>query len=370
MKSLKKSPISLFIPMLNGGGAQRVVVNLANALVELTDRPIHIVLVRKEGEFLGDLCSEVTIVDLKCRRTALAVLHLWKYLRQVQPITLMSSMNYVNIIAVVAYILAGKPGRLVLREATVIKADRKTPSLRHKALIFFMRMTYRHASALVANSEDTLKALVDAGVRLPSDKFVIGNPVMLPTVQSPGYLLPGGKPYICAVGRLVHLKGFDFLIEAFAKSKYQDLNLVILGQGPMHDSLLSLAQSLNIADRVHLLGFINPPASVMQNAQALVLSSRWEGFGNVLVEALALGIPIVSTDCPGGVRTILMDGCLGKIVPIDDLDAMAKAIDDTIFNPCGSPEDRKSRARDFDPTRITKEYLNRVLLPPANGYEN
>jgi len=118
---MKEQVISFFIPALNGGGAQKVVVNLANALVELTDRPIHIVLARAEGEFIDEVRPEVKIIDLGKRRASRSIPALARYLRQVRPAVLCSSLNYANVCAAIAWQLAGRPCRLVVREDNVVR---------------------------------------------------------------------------------------------------------------------------------------------------------------------------------------------------------------------------------------------------------
>lgn len=361
-----KRPIAFFIPALNGGGAQRVVVNLANALVDLTDHPIHVVLIRKEGPFLTELHPNVTIVELKGSRTLTAILSLSIYLKRRKPAVLMASMNYVNVAAVFAHRLAGQPCRLVVREANVLAPKGSRANVRSHVVQLLMRLSYQLATELVANSEDTLSSLKHAGVSLPANCQVIGNPVTLPKLEGyQGYKAPRNVPYICAVGRLAHQKGFDVLLRALAASGNQNLHLIILGEGPLRDPLMEQARALGLEDRFHLPGFLNPPTEVMQNAKAFILSSRWEGFGNVLVEALALGVPIVSTDCPGGPREILAGGRYGLLVPVDDVTALAEAIQQTLENPVATPEAQRERADTYSPIRIAQEYLDRALLPES-----
>ncbi len=359
-----RRPIAFFIPALNGGGAQRVVVNLANALVQLTNRPIHVVLVRREGQFLSELRPEIKVFSLGKRHTVLSLVSLAVYLRKERPAVLMSSMNYVNIAAVLAHYLAGRPGRLVLREANVFAPKYAQLGLRTRVLRMLMKLSYRFADGLIANSQDTMRSLLHNGITLPNNSVVIGNPVILPDAEArEGIPQITDSPYICAIGRLVPQKGFDFLLKGLAACKNKDLHVVILGEGPLRETLLRQARSLGLQDRLHLPGFINPPTDVLLKSKAFVLSSRWEGFGNVIVEALSLGVPVISTTCPGGPREILDYGRYGELIPIDDIGALASAIEGAVECPIVSPDERRKRAREYAPDSIVETYLARVLGP-------
>ena len=362
-------PIALFIPTLNGGGAQRVIVNLANALVDLTDHPVHLVLVRAEGVFLKDVRPEVYIRDLNKKRTLSAIPALARYLRSERPVVLMARMNYVNIVATISWLFAGKPSRLVVSEATVVRPlsgslpRRMWSWLLRKA----MKFTYRQADCVVANSIATAKTLCSYGIMDYDSIVTIYNPVLdeklKKQIDTP-FLFSGyrhNQNLICAIGSLHPKKGFDCLLNAVAKLHNKNVDLVILGEGPLRAQLVAQARDLGIRERVHLPGFVLNSMHVLKKSNLFVLSSRWEGFGNVLVEALAVGIPIVSTDCPGAPRELLCDGKLGHLVPVDDPKAMAKAITEALYFPKGTPQARRKRALDFKAPVIAKQYLRQAF---------
>ncbi len=361
-------PIAFFIPALNGGGAQKVVVNLANVLPELTDCPIHVVLARKEGEFIDELRSDVQVIDLATKRASRSFFALARYMRRHKPQVLMSSMNYVNIICMLAALLAKRPCRIVLREATVVLPHSGSLFVRFRKnrLIYLMRFFYPLADAIIANSQETLNSMEQAGIRVRNKSAVIGNPITIPPrdiePRSLEWLPYPRPPFICSVGRLAEEKGYDTLLSAFARLQNGRLHLVILGEGELRESLTRQAEELGIKERVHMPGFVQNPMAVVRNAEAFVLSSRWEGFGNVLVEALATGIPVVSTDCPGAPRDILENGTHGHLVPYDDPDSMAEGISRALEHPAGTPESRTARAADFSAEKIAREYLDRALL--------
>ena len=360
-------PISLFIPGLNGGGAQKVVVNLANALLELTDHPVHVVLARKEGAFLDELRPSVHVVDLGTRRASRSVWALTRYMRRERPKAVVSSLNYANVICVMAGLLAGKPCPVIVREDNVVR--RPSGSLksrfRGKIQIQLMKIFYPRADKVVAISDAVLQTLEAAGIKVNEIAVVIGNPITTaPTdtgALSLQYLPVPRPPFLCSVGRLTEQKGFDTLITAFAKLKDTRLQLVILGEGELRDALHRQVGELRIKDRVYMPGFVKNPMAVVRKAEAFVMSSRWEGFGNVLVEALSTGVPVVSTDCPGAPRDILENGAHGHLVPYDDPEALAVGISMALDQPAGTPEGRKARANDFSAEKIARKYLECIL---------
>ena len=371
------SPIGFFIPGLNGGGAQKVVVNLANALVDLTGRSVHIVVARAEGEFLAEVRPEVEIVDLGKGRASRAIPALARYLRQVQPAVLCSSLNYANVCAAVAWQLAGRPCRLVVREDNVVLEPRGDlwSFLQSSFTQRLMRILYPRTSAVVAISNAVAGTLADRKICPKSHIRVIGNPITVkasPETSSVEAALPElrDRGYICAIGRLAEQKGFDVLLRAFAQMGDEKPDLVILGEGPLRAELSTLADRLGIADRVHMPGFVSAAERVLSKASLFVLSSRWEGFGNVLVEALATGIPVVSTDCPGAPRALLRDGGLGHLVPVDKPEALAEAITEALHSPRGTRKARQERGREFAAPAIARQYLEEAFELEATASDS
>jgi glycosyltransferase involved in cell wall biosynthesis len=211
-------------------------------------------------------------------------------------------------------------------------------------------------------SQGVAKNLVDMG--LPSEKIeVIYNPIVTPELSEKlqeslnhPWFLPGQPPVILGVGRLQKQKDFPTLIHAFAKVRQQQpLRLMILGEGSERSNLESLVQELGIAKDVVFPGFVANPYAYMAQAAVLVLSSAWEGFGNVLVEALAAGTPIVSTDCESGPAEILANGQYGKLVPVGNAEDMAKAIA-AILEDTPDGEVLKQRANEFSLEKALTKY--------------
>jgi glycosyltransferase involved in cell wall biosynthesis len=226
-----------------------------------------------------------------------------------------------------------------------------------------VRKFYPAADAVIAVSTgiaDDLKHVIGLNGTKVS---IIHNPVITdaiaPLREAPAdhpWFTDGGPPIVIGVGRLTTQKGFDDLIRAFALVRARRAaRLVILGTGRDHDQLTALVHELGLAEVVDLPGWVANPHAYMARANVFVLSSRYEGFGNVLVEALASGCPIVATDCVGGPADILEGGRFGHLVPVGDLEAMAEAILEALDAPADVDALRR-RAMDFHVDRIVERY--------------
>jgi glycosyltransferase involved in cell wall biosynthesis len=181
-----------------------------------------------------------------------------------------------------------------------------------------------------------------------------------------------GRPVVVAAGRLSYEKGFDLLVRAHAEVRGRGFDHVlrIIGDGPARDQLVALARSLGVADTIELTGFLKDPQPWIASADLFVLSSRYEGTGGlVLFEALAHGVPVVATDCETGPRRVLLDGALGALVPVEDVEAMSNAIAGHLLDP-GALRARAQggpgRARDFDAGRAAVQ-LRDIVEALAQG---
>jgi glycosyltransferase involved in cell wall biosynthesis len=161
---------------------------------------------------------------------------------------------------------------------------------------------------------------------------------------------------VLGVGRLSAQKNFSMLIRAFARLSRPHSRLLILGEGPEREPLQRLAAELGVAERVQLAGFVTNPFPYFARCSAFVLSSRWEGFANVVIEAMACGAPVVATDCPGGPADLLQGSGFGRLVPVDDIAAMAEAIGRTLDEPADR-ETIRARAEAHSIRRTARRYL-------------
>ena len=293
-----------------------------------------------------------------------AVPALARYLRRARPDVLLSATTPLNVAAVSAKYLSGTPVRLVISqhnpvsETIAFRQYRSAPVMAH-----LVRKFYPAADAVVAVStgiaEDLEKVIGLNGTKVR----IIHNPVITNAIEplrgAPAehpWFHDGGPPIVLAAGRLTTQKGFDDLIRAFALVRARRAaRLLILGSGRDHDGLIELVHEQGLDDVVDLPGWVANPHAYMARANLFVLSSRYEGFGNVLVEALACGCPIVATNCVGGPADILEGGRFGRLVPVGEIEAMAQAILEALEAPADVAALRR-RAMDFHVDRIVERY--------------
>jgi len=366
--------LSLFVPTLDGGGAERVMVNLAGSFAE-KDLRVDLVLVRAEGPYLSEVSEGVRVVDLRASRTMLALAPLVRYLRREKPVALLSTLNDANIIALCCRRLAGVRTRLVVRQANMVSiAALNARTVRERVMPHLMNRCYRWADAVIAVSKGVAEDLV-ATLGLPVEKIrVIYNPAVATVMSAKAeqslekhWYSPGQPPVVLGVGRLVQQKDFCTLIRAFARvRKERRARLMILGEGQERPRLEALVRELGLEEDVALPGFVENPHQHMMRAGVFVLSSRWEGFGNVLLEAMAMGTSVVSTNCPSGPAEILEDGKWGKLVPVGSSESLAAAICSTLDDP-PDPEGLLRRTMDFSLERIVDRYLEVLLGEDRSG---
>lgn len=345
--------LTIFLPSLAGGGAERAFVNVANGLVE-RNVEVVVVLASATGPYLDDLSPAVHILDLNCRSVVAAIPGLVQHLLGERPDTLLAAMNHANIAAALAWRLARSSARLVLSEQIHVSSlFAEINGLSMFITRRLMRLVYPWAARIVAISDGVAADLITT-FGLDSKKItVIYNPVINQRLLSQSiapphhpWLLESHSPVILAIGRLVLQKDFVTLIRAFKLVRNQrPARLIIFGDGPLREELLALARHLGVEQDISLPGFLANPFSELGAADLFVLSSRFEGLANVLIEAIACGIPVVSTDCPSGPHEILEGGRWGQLVPIGDPAAMAKAIEIALDDP--APIDVRIRAKDF-----------------------
>lgn len=353
---------------MRGGGAERSMANLATGLSQLGVK-VDLVLGRVEGPFLAGVPRGVRIIDLHGQRASTSLIGLVRYLRRERPVSLLSTMTHTNLVAVLARRISRVPCRLILREATplTISAD-NAGSMRGKVLPYLACLLYRDADGIVAISNGVASNLIDQ-VRIPPGHVqVIHNPVIPQGISAMSNepivhrFLKTGSPIILGAGRLTKAKDFGTLISSFFLVRQQiAAKLIILGEGEERVHLENHVKALGLTDDIDFPGFVSNPYAYMAKAKIFAQSPLWEGFGNVLAEAMACGTPVVSTNCPGGPRDILENGRWGTLVPCGDPQALADAILNTLSAPAPS-EALKQRAREFTIEAASELYL-RVLTP-------
>jgi glycosyltransferase involved in cell wall biosynthesis len=401
------SHIALFMPSLGGGGVERVMLNLAGAFIERGSR-VDLVVYRAEGPYQDRLPAQLNLVALRAALPGWARLlilaadpkglqpllrpvllplkgvkqfrylpDLARYLRREHPQVLLSALTKPNLMAVWARRLAGAPTRLVISEHSTLSPNISLPRRKWKWRWRFFpslgQRVYPGADAIIAVSNGVADDLAQSA-SIPRERITtIYNPIVSPTLLSQSkapldhpWFQPSAPPVVLGVGRLCEQKDFPTLLRAFARVRaQQEAHLMVLGEADakrvkLRTDLMALATQLGIADDVVLPGFVANPLAYMARAAVFVLSSTWEGLPSVLIEALACGCPVVSTDCPSGPAEILENGKYGPLVPVGDDMALA----DAILSVLNTPPDRdqlRARSAMFTVDYAAEQYLE-VLL--------
>ena len=326
--------VALFHPSLIHGGIQRVFVNLARGFLE-HGLAVDMVQAAPEGNFRDQVPAGVRLVDLNAGRALTSLVPLVRYLRRERPDVIISGAIQTNVVAVWAKLLARIPTRLILTEHNIISVITTNALMfRTRVMPFFVRQFYPWADDLVAVSQGTaedLALLMGVPVGLI---HVIYNPILGPEFWrraaeplADKTFAADPRPVILAVGRLHYHKDYPTLLRAMAiVRRTTNARLVFLGDGEERGNLVALARHLDIDSSVSFLGDVSNPLPYMKWAASLALSSVVEALPTVLIEALAVGLPIVATDCPAGPREILCDGTYGTLVPVGDSAALAEAL--------------------------------------------
>lgn len=362
---MNSKKIIIILPNLSGGGAERLHVNLANDWLN-RGFEVHLILINKKGELIELLSNKIKIIDLAVTRLRKSIIPLAFHIKKINPDIVLAAMWPLTSIAVISWILTGFKGKLFLSEHENLSASYLS---QYRVSPFYLknliRISYPIATGVIAVSNGVKNDLCYLG-KLPENSVkVIYNPVStgLNKVTQTNLdvsNLWGHKTElrILSVGRLTKQKDHATLIRAFALlPKSISAKLVILGEGSLREELVKLIISLGLQKRVHLPGYIIDPKPWFLSANLFALSSIWEGFGNVIVEALEYGLPIVSTDCPSGPSEILEDGKFGILIPVGDPLCFSKAIMRS-FNQTHNALLLKERALDFTISNKSSEYLN------------
>jgi glycosyltransferase involved in cell wall biosynthesis len=359
-----KKRIAFFIPSMTGGGAERVALNLIKEF-SAQGWAVDLILNHAGGVFLPLVPDTVRVIPLNTSSFFSKVNQIAKYLRSENPQFLISLLDRVNVCGF-AKVTSRSAVKVILSIHSITSEEfSENFGFLTSLKPYFMRFSYYLADAIVPVSQgvsDDLGRLL----RSNSSKVkVIYNPIVSPEILSKAQLFVEhpwfsrqDAPVFLSVGRLSPAKDFPTLLKAFALVRQKmNAKLVVLGEGEERSNLEQLIRQLNIKDDVDLHGFVDNPYKYIANSSSFVLSSKYEGFGNVLVEALALGKPIVSTDCPSGPSEILDGGKYGKLVPVGDVDALALAMIESLSID-NDVQWAKARSEMFSTAQIAQNYMD------------
>lgn len=339
-----------------------MMVNLANE-VSVRGYSVDVVLAEAAGPYLAEINPRVRVYDLGAGGIVRSVPALVRYFRTERPKFVISALSHANLAAIIARMISGVKTRLIISERSVLMAD-GMPQIGRKDRIvrYLMKFFYRHADGIVAISKGVQDDL-EKWVPLPAGHVrTIYNPVIndefesLANAESPHPWFSEDTPIILGVGRLTAQKDFSTLLRAFSiVRKRRKCRLIILGEGERRTELETLVDRMGLSEDVILPGFQNNPFPWMRLSSLFVFSSIWEGLGGVLIQAMACGTPVISTNCPSGPAEILEYGKWGRLVPVGNEHSLAEAIEATLDEP-QHPDVRK-RAAFFSVGRSTDEYL-------------
>ncbi len=353
--------VALFLPSLVVGGAERMMLNIATGLSQ-RGYEVDIVLVNAEGDFLEKVPDDVDIVDLSSSRVLTSIPALVRYLRGTEPDVLLSTITPTNVVSLWATLIPTIDVKHVIRvarpESEAAKVQDNTTKERVTAAL--ARRFYPFADEVVAISEGVAK---DLRTNTSLHRIhVIYNPVVTEELKKQSKedvthpWFNDEIPVILGVGRLVDQKDFETLVRAFAMVREnREAKLVIFGEGYKRERLEQLTRELDIQNDVDLPGFTDNPYKYMANANVFVNSAKHEGFGNVIVETMACGTPIVATDCPGAPAELLEEGKVGRLVSVGDPREMSEGIKNMIDNPT-NPRLLRKRAEDFTLDTAIEKY--------------
>lgn len=323
--------VAFVLPSLSFGGAERVMLTLLEHVNRKRFAPV-LAVGEASGQYAGAVPADVPVAELGGARVRHAVPGLVRWVRRQRPDVVFSTLGYLNVLIMLGRGLMPASTVFIGRE-TNIPSHNLPRSPWPRLLPFLYRRMYPRFDAVVCQSHDMRRDMVD-NFRLPEGRaHVIHNPVDTERIMQraqeggdPG--LSAGRVHLVAAGKLMHQKGFDLLLAALAASGREDMHLTILGDGPERDALTARARELGVDGRTTFAGFVDNPYPYMHVADAFVLSSRFEGFPNVVLEAMACGTPVLAFACPGGLREIITPGVNGWLVPPQDVGEMARALAD------------------------------------------
>ena len=350
----------LVIPTIRqGGGAAKVFLNLIN---NLSRNFFYITLVvnKMENYNMPILPNDIKIIDLNVAQSRYAIFKLIKLIVKDKPDIVFSTMGYMNLLIAIVRPLLPKYIRFVARETNTVSIKNKFQP-HPKLFDWLYTKFYKNLDTIIAQSEYMKNDLIKNYNIKEANIKVINNPVDISSINkklmSKLDCYQNNKINLLAVGRFNSQKGYDSLIYAFSKLSEKYI-LNIIGDGKEKENIKLLAKEINIIKRVNFLGFQDNPYAFMKQADLFILSSRYEGFPNVVLEANACGTPVVAFDCPGGTKEIIVDGFNGLMAKCQNIDDLAQKIEEAISAEFDQVEIIENIKTKYGLQNIIKQYEN------------
>ena len=340
--SVTRPKLAILVSFSGQGGVERMIANLCQALV---DAPIDldVLLIKAQGPYVDRLPDSANIISLRARHSLTSVWEVSRYLKQERPDALLAIKHRGILAALRAKQLARTDTPISGRIGTTVSAALANKSSRRRQRWYTaMRKYYPKLEKLIAVSQGVADDVLGITGMSESRITVVRNPTITPEMlataaepaEHPWLSQDSPVPVIMGVGRLTEQKDFATLIAAFSRVRSRrEARLIILGDGGLRSELIAQANTLGVEEHIALPGFQTNPWAWMSKASVFALSSLWEGSPNTLTEAMALGIPVVSTDCPSGPRELLDEGRVAPLVAMGDGDALASALLSVLAEP-------------------------------------
>lgn len=363
--------LAIFIATSGHSGVDRIIANL---LPEFSDAGLRIDLlrVRNHGPWIKELPPGVRAIDLERRHVTQCLRPLIRYLRETRPRVLLSDKDRANRTALRARKRAGVDTRFFVRLGTTVSANLANKGVLDAWIERRSLRRYSSADGVIVPSRGAADDLAKTAGLSRNHIHVLPNPVVTPAMEEqvskvspaphPWLTDDADLPVILACGSLTPRKDYATLLHAFALLRQSKAaKLLILGSGSEHDCLVRLSRELGIQKHVDFPGFVDNPIPWMQRAEVFAHTSKWEGLGIVLIEALACGLPVVAMNCPSGPSEILDDGRVGSLIPLGDIQGFAHALLNALTEP-STPGRGQERARQFRSDISAREYLSTLGL--------
>lgn len=353
--------IAIFLPSLAGGGAEKVMLDLAERLSSDTCQ-VDLLVANKQGPCKLSPCTKVHLIDLNAGKPSRAIFKLIKYIWREKPYAIMSALTHANIALAIAHKLSLGAQRCILNErADALALTKEKYGADRLMTKWAGKICYPWAHEIIAVSAGTADSIAKLFALKREKIKVIYNLINLDNVltqsKAPAELpWKDELPIIISAGRLSTQKNYPLLIAAFHQVRKQiPCHLAILGEGEERDSIENLVASLNIQDDVWMPGYVGNSQAYISRAKIFILASNYEGLPNVLIESLALNIPIISTNCPSGPAEILCNGRYGILVEPGNIQQLTNAILNALSGEHPKFSNLEAISR-FDPKTILAEY--------------
>lgn len=359
MMQNNKIKVVFILPSMTLGGAEKVISILLKYLSR-EKFEVVLILIKKEGVFLDEVVDDIKIVDLGYSKIRYSLFKIIKSTWQIKPDIVFSTLGYLNLFIMLFKFCFPTNIKFIARESNI--PSRINNDEKHTCLFNFLyKRLYPQLDKIICQSKDMRKDLITNYTISDKKIKIINNPVDFSKINN--VVRHGINPFLnkekinlLAVGRLEYQKGFDLLIKAFFRLDSGRFHLTIVGEGSEKESLLKLSKILEVSDSITFTGFQKNPYMWMKYADIFILSSRYEGFPNAVLESMACGTPVVAFECPGGINEIVINELNGLKVKKINYDSLAAGINRVAEMDWDSDDIIRSISSRYTIERIVNDY--------------